>query len=148
MNYCTQDDYSSRYGATELLQLTDRDKDQVADAGVFDNAAADAAATIDSYLGASGRYALPLQSPPQVLVRYAIDLTRYFLFGQRASQEVLDRYNQAMSWLSDLSKGIVSLGIDPPPAASTAGDNVLVNAGRRKFDDCSLNDYTHPGQRR
>lgn len=148
MGYCTQADFSARFGADELLQLTDRDRDGTPDAGVFDDAVSDASAEIDSYLTTGGRIALPLASVPPVLVRVACDIARYRLYAQRASQEVLDRYNQAVQWLVNVSKGLVSLGVDPPPAASAQADDALVSTDGRTFDRDSLSDYMQPGRRR
>ncbi|MFY2646294.1 phage protein Gp36 family protein, partial [Achromobacter insuavis] len=43
-----------------------------------DRALADARNTIDSYI--AGRYTLPLSSVPQVLIRIACELARYYLY--------------------------------------------------------------------
>lgn len=140
MPYATQSDYTARFSAEELLQLTDRDGDGMADAGVFDDAVGDASNEIDSYLMV--RYQMPLSTVPPVLVRVCCDITRYRLFMNRATAEVLERYNQAVAWLVNVSKGLVQLGVEPPPVNSSVEDDALSSGGCRTFTRESLEDYT------
>ncbi len=117
MSYCTQQNFADRFDEQELIQLTDR---AIPPAGVVDTvviaqALADADAEIDGYL--AGRYALPLASVPPRLTRLAADIARYYLYDNRASEEVRTRYEDAIKYLLALAKGEIALGADPPPAA-------------------------------
>lgn len=120
MAYATADDLIERYGEEELIRLTDRTGSGVADADTVARALSDADAEIDGYL--ASRYALPLQSVPNVLVRIACDIARYRLWADRASDEVRRRYEDARRYLESLSRGDVTLGLPPDmqPSAPTA----------------------------
>lgn len=134
MSYFERQDYIDRHGADELLQLTDRDGDGLEDLAVLDKAVLDADAEIDSYLGA--RYTLPLAGTPELLKRIARDLVRYFLFDQRAPEEVRLRYQRAIKLLEGIRDGDVSLGLAPastPPGGETIGGEIMVSNQDRIF---------------
>jgi phage gp36-like protein len=110
------------FGEPELVQLTDRagTAGAIVDA-VLNLAMTNAESEADSYLGSA--YALPLPTVPAVLQTMVGDIARYRLYDNRATEEVQKRYDRAVSWLRDVSKGVVSLGIkstDPQPEASIA----------------------------
>lgn len=113
---------TARFGATEILQLTDKENTGSVDTVVLDQAFADAEAEIDGYL--EGRYRLPLASVPRVLVTYACDITRYRLYDDRATDQVTKRYEAAIKFLAMVAKRQIGLGIredDAPPVATTGG---------------------------
>ena len=110
MSYITKPQCIVRFGRQELTQLTDRDRSGVIDDAVLDAAIADAAGLIDSHLAA--RYSLPISSPVPILTRYAGDLVRYFLFDDRASDEVIRRYEDVLEYLKQVASGKVQLGIN------------------------------------
>lgn len=121
MSYATAADLALRFGEAELAQLADPLHTGEPDAAVLALALADADAEIDGYLAA--RYQLPLPSVPAVLVRVACDVARYRLWADRASDEVRRRYEDASKLLTNLSKGVVALGLaeaDPAPQPSLA----------------------------
>lgn len=107
-----------RYGEGELIQLTDRARLGVIDDAVLDQALLDADAEIDGYLAV--RYTLPLASTPPVLVRIACDVARYRLYDDAATEEVRNRYTDAVKWLAAIARGLVSLGMPPTTAPSDA----------------------------
>ncbi len=113
MAYATQTDMEDRFGAAELVKLTDRDDPPAGqiDAAVLARAIADAEAEINGYL--AGRYALPLASVPAVLARIACDLARYYLYDDWTNEPVRDRYEDAVRLLKGISEGKIALGIDP-----------------------------------
>lgn len=91
-----------------------------------DQALLDAAAEIDSYLGA--RFALPIAEPPPVLTRIACDIAIYRLFETARDDDVKDsrkRYEDAIRWLKAAADGEVAL--DAPekaegsPASGSSG---------------------------
>jgi len=136
MAYCTVQDLIDRYGETEILELTDRDQSGEVDETVAGRAIDDAAAEVDGYIG--GKYDLPLSSPPQVLTRITADIARYRLYDNLATDEVRNRYEDALRFLKAVSKGEVSLGVSPPPESS---GSVHVSKGRRVFDADGLEGF-------
>jgi len=113
MSYASKQDLVDRYGATELIQLTDRNNRPAStiDDTVVARALADAGALIDGYL--SKRYSLPIAVTPPILVRMCCDITRFYLHGKAAEKDgPVDRANTAaISWLRDVAKGVVELEI-------------------------------------
>lgn len=89
---------------------------------LINQAVADADGTIDGYL--SGRYAVPLASPPPNVGRIACDLVRYYLNDDQVTEAVEKRYTAAIAWLRDVSSGKASLGADLGAAAQPTGGSV------------------------
>lgn len=120
MTYATLDDLVDRFGAEELIQLTDRTNmpPSTIDADAVAKALADAGAEIDSYLAA--RHELPLASVPQRLVKVASDMARFYLHGKAGDESVRAAYEDAVRWLANVAKGIVQLGLDGAGAATPA----------------------------
>jgi phage gp36-like protein len=124
MAYAIQADLAERFGAAELVMLTDRSEPPTgaADAAVVTRALADADAEINAYL--SARYPVPLATVPTVIVRIACDIARYFLYEDRVTDLVRQRYEDAVSLLKGIAAGKVSIGPDPeggqPPVSGGA----------------------------
>lgn len=143
MSYATQADLVSRYGETEIIQLSDRANTGVIDSGVVEDKLADADAEIEAYLGM--RFALPLAVVPTVLKRVACDIARYHLYDNRATDDVVRRYKDAIAFLSALAAGKVSIGIDPVAGTTPAASDVpVVDAAPQVFDRGTLGDFTCP----
>lgn len=111
-------------GEEELIQLTDRADPP---SGEVDQAVAEAAlvaatSLIDGYVGA--QYQLPLVSVPPMLVDIACDIARYRLYKTSATDQVRQRYKDAIDALTAISKGVITL---PLPAA---GGSASQPAGR------------------
>lgn len=135
MTYATQQDLVDRYGATELIQLTDRVNTPVStiDPVVVGRALVDASAFIDSYLTKVVK--LPLADVPAVLVKTAADIARYYLHGRTADKDspVTAAYNQAVAWLRDVSRGLVELSNGGETPAAAGGGSVKAVAPNRVF---------------
>jgi phage gp36-like protein len=123
MAYASSDDMIARYPNRDLVQLTNEDPAQtVINAGVIDQALADASAEIDGYL--DGRFALPLNGAPLVLNRLACDVAMYRLQSLRPIHDMADarrRYEDAVDLLVRVARGEVTLGLtadnlEPPEA--------------------------------
>lgn len=110
MSYCTKQGLIDRYGEQEIIQLTDRGGLGVIDETVLNQAIGDADGEINGWL--AGRYDLPLASVPPMLVRNACDLTRYYLYGNAVPDVVGQRYKDVITFLTQLGKGSVTLGLD------------------------------------
>jgi len=140
MTYATQTDLVERFGEAELAQLSDRESGVVLDTAVITRALADADAEIDAYLAT--RYALPLASVPAVLPRLAADIARYWLFDDRVTDAVRNRYLDAVSLLKRLASGEVRLdGATTPPPAANGSVGVASRAPARVFDADALSSY-------
>lgn len=124
MPYATQTDLEERFGADELVMLTDRSDPPSGnvDETVVTRALTDADAEINAYL--SARYPVPLSPVPTVIVRIACDIARYFLFEDRVTDLVRQRYEDAVALLKGIAAGKVSIGPDPnggqPPVSGGA----------------------------
>lgn len=117
--YTSQADMEDRFGAEEMIQLTDRTGTGVIDVAVLDRAIADADAEIDGYL--ASRYQLPLAETPPALTRIASDIARYLLYDDAATDSVSDRYDNAVKFLRSVARGDVSLVQQAGDTAETAG---------------------------
>jgi phage gp36-like protein len=156
MTYATATDLLTRFAALEIAQRVDRGvprlitpdlmtavaagtslaaytADHQARAGeamvVVQRALQDADDTINGYI--SARYTLPLEPVPAVLARVACELARYYLYDDQATGTVKDRYEANVKWLSEVSRGTVSLGADAASGVqpvSSAGAE-LVSSG-------------------
>lgn len=126
--YGTKPDMIARYGEEELIQLTDRVAAGVIDDTVLDQARADAAAEIDGYL--AGRYQLPLAEVPPSLVRVACEIARYHLYDDAVTDNVKDRYDNAVRFLRALAKGDVTMVQSTGVSSETSE-----SAGLAEFDD-------------
>lgn len=143
MAYATQADLIARFGAEELVQLTDHAEAQTIDAAVVAARLSDADATIDSYLG--GRYAVPVSPTPALLKRLAADIARFLLHGKAADEAVRKAYDDAMRSLRDLAAGTAVLGgAAAASATSTPGAppaTAEVVAPDRVFTATTLQDF-------
>ncbi len=110
MTYATKQQMIDRFGETELVQLTDEAGLGVIDDVKIGDCLQDADDEINTFLAA--RYALPLSSVPKVLVRWACDVARYFLYDDQAPEQVRKRYEDVRRSLEAVAKGTLSLGLD------------------------------------
>jgi len=138
MSYATQANLEDRFGAEEILQLSDRDGDGVADASVVAQALGDSDALINSYLAV--RMELPLSAVPAALVRIASDLAYCFLFKNDPPEGAMAARDKAVKFLQDVSRGIARLdagGAEPEPA----GETVLTSGPGKVFTRDDMGGY-------
>jgi phage gp36-like protein len=133
LNYCTEQ---------QLAQLTSEVGDTIDDA-VVTKVITDADAEIDSYLGT--RYSVPLSPTPAMVNRLSSQMALYNLYTRRAGQigmneTVETNYNNAIKFLQQAARGDVSIGVEPPPAKTTAG-GAAFNYNERTFNKENLNGY-------
>lgn len=130
MAYATQADMVGRYGEDAVLLVADRNGDGVIDTDVVERALTDATGEANSYLRA--KYRLPLASVPEDLRRVTCDIAHYRLSDDAThlTDEKRQRYEDAMSWLKDLARGVARLDLPSPPT-SASGGVVLVGPERR-----------------
>ncbi|RWN30126.1 MAG: DUF1320 domain-containing protein [Mesorhizobium sp.] len=140
MTYAVKQDLVDRFGAIELIQLTDRTNvpPTTIDDVVVGRALADADGVVDGYIGK--QYALPLSVVPPVLVKIAADLARYFLHGEAADKDsiVTRNYNAAIAWLKDVAKGLVAIDDGGEIPEQAGGGAIKTSAPNRVFTRNSL----------
>ncbi|MFA7465577.1 MAG: DUF1320 domain-containing protein [Syntrophales bacterium] len=77
-------------------------------------------AEIDGYCGT--KYSVPFTTIPRLVVGLSVEIAIYYLYARRAiPEDVQKRYERAVSRLKDIARGLVSLGVEPPPAATSTG---------------------------
>lgn len=135
----------ARFGAREVIALTDRELTGAVDDPVLQQALQDADAEISGYL--VGRYTLPFAAVPAVLVGYACDIARYRLTGTEVTctDDIESRYNKAVKFLTLVGRGDLSLGIDVSGttvgAPAENGSAVRISAGRRRISRDTMCGY-------
>jgi phage gp36-like protein len=150
VTYAVQQDLVDRFGNDELVELTNRAGGATIDATVVAKALADADDEINGYLAT--RYALPLVTVPLILKRLACDIARYFLYEDRATEIVTQRYKDAVSYLKGVSAGKASIGADSAGAEPSQSQGPKVDANDRTFSvgrpsagtEGTLDDYNNP----
>lgn len=131
MPYCSEAAFAERFGSGE------RDALLSSDAGMlYASAAADADALVDGYIGS--RYTLPLAAVPAFIVAIAADLTRYELYEEAPTKEVIERRKMAIDMLKDIRDGKILL---PGATSNTPTAGIAVAASERTFSDTVLGNF-------
>lgn len=141
MAYCTQTDIIHAIGEETLLQLTDDDNvGMIAEEHVA-RAIASADAEIDGYCAV--KYAVPFATVPAIVAALAIEIAVYHLYKRRTVPEKIEKaYDKALARLKDIARGLLSLGVDPPPAANaTAGAESNKTINDRVFTRRSMRGF-------
>jgi len=120
--YCTVTDIKRLLPEELLIQLTDDEHTETVNQTRVNEAIASADAVIDSYCGT--KYAVPFSTVPDIVKALSIDISIYNLYSRRVEEipeTRADRYKNAIGQLKDIAKGVISIGEDPAPAASSEG---------------------------
>lgn len=141
MTYATKQNMIARFGEDEVIALTDRSNVGAVDDAVLDGALVDADNEIDPYL--VSRYSLPLANVPKILSGFACDIARYRLSGAGVTEteEVRNRYKDAIKFLDAVASNKISLGLDAIGVAPAAPSSVQVSAPARVFNSDSLDGF-------
>lgn len=141
MSYCTQDDILEQLDEDIVIQLTDDTDAGVIDADRVTRAIADADAEIDSYCGT--RYSVPFAAAPAMIRKTSVDVAVYNLYARRkgAPEDRRNRYNNALKFLQNVSRGLISLGAAAPAAADDSGPQATTSADDRIFTKDTLEGY-------
>ena len=155
MGYATETQLLDQFGEEEIAQVADEGSlvtgallrltvdagdrsaysaDEIAAADTalaqIQTAMTNADGLIDSYL--SAKYALPLDTTPAQLTAVSLDIARYRLYDDRATEQVQRRFDEAIAWLKDIAKGVASLPIaaagestGPVESTSTEDDRLF-----------------------
>jgi len=133
MSYCAKSDILEQLDEDVLIQLTDDDDVGAVDDDVVTRAIADADAEIDSYCGT--RYDVPFSSVPVMIRKVSVDIAIYNLYARRkgAPEDRKERYDDAVSFLKGVSKGLATLGGDAPSTDDDSGPEVTTKKSDRIF---------------
>lgn len=107
-----------------------------------EDAISDACAEIDGYL--AKRYSVPFRNPPQVINKFAKDISVYNLVSRTGIDEserektFLNRYNAAIKFLLDVAKGIISIGVEEKGGSNTAANGFEMKSSGRVFSRDSM----------
>ena len=140
MTYCTQQNLTDRYGSAELILLTNPDNPATTtiNVTVLNKAIADATAEIDGYLT---NY-LPLSPVPANFERIACDITRYHLYDDLATEQVRERYKNAIAYLTKVAEGKISIAPDASGTVdATTEDGVAYQAQAAVFGSDALSGF-------
>ena len=142
MTYANKTAMISRYGEREVIALTDREDLGIIDDAVLQSALASADAEIDPYLLAA-LYTLPLTQVPSLLSGFACDITRYRLCGAGVTEtdEVRNRYRDAVQFLEKVASGNINLGLGVSGAAPAQSEPVQVSTSEGVFTGDTLQGY-------
>ena len=144
MAYCTLDDLKKALPEAILIRLTDDDSMGVIDEVKTSEALTSAAEEIDIYIG--GRVKLPISgTAPPILGKINADIAIYNLYT-RVKEEIpqtrSDRYKNAVRLLEKISKGEISIGLQPSPDPPESYDGAgQVNTRTKIFDTDTLGKY-------
>ena len=130
-----------RFGEREVIALTDRDNTGVIDAVVLAQGLTSADDEINAYL--ASKYSLPLASTPVIVRDFACDMARYRLCSAEVTEteEVRNRYNDAIKFFNKVAKGEISLGLNGLNVVPAPTGPVLLKTNERVFSGASLSDY-------
>ena len=128
--YATSQDIILAYGEDALFAAMN--DNAVVDELKVTAALEKATAEIDSYI--ADRYPLPLAVVPGRLVDLCVDIAIYKMSqtSDVQTEKIKERYDDAVSWLTKLSRGTVSLGLPKAPGQKSARA-VVVSGPERQF---------------
>jgi phage gp36-like protein len=131
MAYCTLADIKNKLEEEIIIQLTDEHGLGVIDTGKVNSAILSADAEIDGLVGT--RYQVPVSPVPEILRKYSVDISIYNLFSLKRTtpEDVRTRYKDAVAFLTNVSKGVASLGENDP--AQSTQDKVEISSADRVF---------------
>lgn len=139
MPYCTKADLIQRFGQREIDDLLDRDNNSAEDSNTLAATIADADALIDGYIGS--RYSVPLASVPALVVGLSCNITRFMLWDDNAPDEVRKRYDDSISQLKDVARGLLTLPAAVTPSETNPTGGVDYEAEERVFTMSTLSGF-------
>jgi len=129
--YATKAEMILRYGEVELRQATALEDSTtgVINDSVLDASMGEANSLVDGYI--QNKYTLPLSPVPPSVVGHACAITRKLLWKNNASDKIIKDHDDAIIFLRDVSRGLISLGptstgdaATPLPAVAYSEDSI------------------------
>lgn len=140
MSYATVQNMLDRGLQQELIELTDQVNvpPTTINTTMVQDALDDGEAEINSFITAAN-IPTPLNPVPRVIILRNIEIARYRLWGDRASEKVAADYDLALKWLKMLADGLIQLGDNAAPTEQTSQDTPVVvpNAGSNETAPCT-----------
>lgn len=141
--YCALADIKKLLPEDVVVQLTDDEGIGAVNQARVDEAIEQADAEINSY--SAVRYAVPFSTVPDVVKKLSVDIAIYNLYSRR-TEEIpptrSERYKNAIRQLEGIAKGVVSLGVDPAPAASSQSPQTVdISGAKRTFSRARMEDF-------
>lgn len=129
--YALKADIVKLFGERELIALTDRLDTGAIDDVVLDDALANASSEIDAYV--SAKVAVPLTNVSAIVKTHCCNIARYRLVGAEAqeTEEIRNRYNDAVKFFRMVGEGKIQLGVDVAGAAAAGRGTVQFGSGTR-----------------
>ena len=133
MPYCMLEDLKEKISEEELIQLTDDEETGLIVTSRTDRAISDADAQIDGYCGR--RYSVPLDPVPVIIRKFSVDIAIYNLLQRRqgADEDREKDYNNAIKFLENVAKGLVTLGADDPDTPPADAHKTEISGPDRIF---------------
>ena len=117
--------------------IEDEDEKKEKATSIAAQAITDACAEIDGYL--AKRYNVPLTNVPAVIKKFTKDIAAYNMISRMGIDEsdrektFLTRYNAAISYLINVAKGVIELGISENSTEKAANVGFALKASKRLF---------------
>lgn len=111
-------------------------------AKLCEDAISDACAEIDGYL--AKRYSVPFTKTPQVINKFAKDISVYNLVSRTGIDEserektILNRYNAAINFLLAVAKGTIDIGVEERGGSNEAANGFKMKSSGRVFSRDSM----------
>lgn len=139
MAYSTLLNLITRFGETEILQLTDRDNIEEIDDNVINAAINRASSRID--VACRGRYGLPLNPVDPLIIDIECDLARYYLYEDHATEAVEKRKDMALNDLKLIANGSLTLSATAAAAGASSTGMPEFETGDRIFTRRSMDGF-------
>lgn len=123
MSYSSQTDLTNEIGEATVRELSDDLNSGSIDSDKVNRAISNADAVIDAHI--RSHYSVPLSSTPALIRKLSVDLATFNLYSRRGAlfdipNWIDTRQKDAMKMLASIRDGKIDLGIEPPPAISSA----------------------------
>ena len=122
--------------------IEDADEREAKITALCEDAISDACAEIDGYL--AKRYRVPFGKTPQVINKFAKDISVYNLVSRTGIDEserektILNRYNAAINFLLAVAKGAIDIGVEEKGGSSEAANGFKMKSSGRVFSRESM----------
>lgn len=141
MAYIVEADLAARLSVAVLIQLTDDEKTGTVNSAIVVAILAAAEATVNGYVGT--RYLVPVSPVPGLLKELALDVAVYLLYlrRQRVTEDARRTYDDALKKLEHIAKGLITLGVEPPPSSAPQSSSGEVLPSESAFSRAALKEF-------
>jgi phage gp36-like protein len=140
MSYADLADLQQWIDEDKLIRLTDDAGLDAVNESIVSTVLEAASVEIDGYLGA--KYSLPFASPPAILTKLNVDIAGHLLHIRREGPNEYwqSQYENAITFLKLVNKGLVSLGVGDPEGSSQNG-TVNITSSTRVFNRTKMEGF-------